>query len=98
MSGDELEFLATDRKNAILADARGIPLGVDGVTVDLPWPFIAPVTYEQAIRAIGYGLTVAVDTSSGERHTCQVKVRQFHRTEAWIDELEALLDRYLPNR
>ncbi|MGW1803319.1 serine/threonine-protein kinase [Streptomyces sp. NPDC001984] len=98
VSGDELEFLATDRKNAILADVRGISLGVDGATVDLPWPFITQVTYEQAIRTIGYGLTVAVDTSSGERYTCQVKARQFKQIEAWIDELEALLDRYLPNR
>ncbi|GGJ68942.1 protein kinase domain-containing protein [Streptomyces brasiliensis] len=95
---EELEFLATDRKNAILADARGISFGVDGATVDLPWPFITQVTYEQVIRAFGYGLTVAVDTSSGERYTCQVKVRQSDQIEAWIDELEALLDRCLPNR
>ncbi len=64
----------------------------------LPWPFITQVTYEQAIRFIGYGLTVAVGASGGERYTCQVKARQFKPIEAWIDELEALLDRYLPDR
>ncbi|MFD7817320.1 serine/threonine-protein kinase [Streptomyces sp. NPDC059785] len=94
---EEPEFLATDRKNAILADNRGISLGTDGTTVDLPWPSITQVTYDQTIRTFGYTFTVTVRMSGGGHYACQVKTRQAERLEAWIDELEILLERHLPH-
>ncbi|MFR9787659.1 serine/threonine-protein kinase [Streptomyces sp. MB22_4] len=95
---EEPEFLAMDRKNAVLADARGISLGLNGATIDLPWPFIARVAYEQNVRTRGFALTVAVDTYAGQRYFCAVRTREAERIESWIDDLERLLDRHLPGR
>ncbi|MFI0240569.1 serine/threonine-protein kinase [Streptomyces sp. NPDC016845] len=95
---EEAAFLATDRKNGIVGDSRGISLGMDGTTIDLPWPFITQVLYDQAIRTFGYGLTVTVATTNGERYACQVKTRQAERLEEWIDALEELLERHLRHR
>ncbi|QLJ06402.1 serine/threonine protein kinase [Streptomyces sp. NEAU-sy36] len=92
----EPEFLAMDRKNAVLADARGISLGIDGTTIDLPWPYIARVGYEQSVRTRGFALTVAVDTYAGQRYFCAVRTREGEQIESWIDGLEAMLDRYRP--
>ncbi|GLX50441.1 hypothetical protein Shyhy01_33910 [Streptomyces hygroscopicus subsp. hygroscopicus] len=95
---EEPEFLAMDRKNAVLADARGISLGLNGATIDLPWPFIARVAYEQNVRTRGFALTVAVDTYAGQRYFCAVRTREAEQIESWIDDLERLLDRHLPGR
>lgn len=92
----EPEFLAMDRKNAILADTNGMSLGLNGTTVDLPWPLIAQVTYGQTIRTLGYALTVSVDTSHGQRYACSVRTRTAEQLESWIDGLEELLSRYRP--
>ncbi|MEU6391721.1 serine/threonine-protein kinase [Streptomyces sp. NPDC046939] len=92
---EEAELLATDRKNGIVADSRGISLGRDGTTIDLPWPHVTQVLYDQTIRTFGYSLTVTVQTSTGERYACEVRTRQAERLEAWIDALEALLERHL---
>nr|WP_167381485.1 serine/threonine-protein kinase [Streptomyces misionensis] len=92
----ETEFLAMDRKNAVLADARGISLGINGTMIDLPWPYIARVGYEQSVRTRGFALTVAVDTYAGQRYFCAVRTREGEQIESWIDGLEAMLDRYRP--
>ncbi|MFF5406860.1 serine/threonine-protein kinase [Streptomyces misionensis] len=92
----EPEFLAMDRKNAVLADARGISLGINGTMIDLPWQYIARVGYEQSVRTRGLALTVAVDTYAGQRYFCAVRTREGEQIESWIDGLEAMLDRYRP--
>ncbi len=64
--------------------------------IDLPWPYIARVGYEQSVRTRGFALTVAVDTYAGQRYFCAVRTREGEQIESWIDGLEAMLDRYRP--
>ncbi|MEW2622437.1 hypothetical protein [Streptomyces sp. NPDC048106] len=87
-----------DRKNAVLGDARGVSLGINGSMIDVPWPFVARIAYQQSVRTRGFALTVAVDTYAGQRYFCAVRTRDGEQIESWIADLENLLERHHPGR
>ncbi|MFJ9968054.1 serine/threonine-protein kinase [Streptomyces avermitilis] len=86
------EFLAMDRKNAVVADAHGISLGINGHPTDFPWPVVQRVTHEETGR--GYGLTITVTLTNGISHACRVTTRDENELDSWIETLNSVIARY----
>ncbi|SEG46365.1 Serine/threonine protein kinase [Actinacidiphila yanglinensis] len=89
------EFLAMDRKNAILADAAGISLGANGEVREFPWPSVDVIWCE---RGAGrrHVLVVALTLHDDSLHSCEVGTRQPAELDGWIASLSALLAYYHP--
>ncbi|MGW7521128.1 serine/threonine-protein kinase [Streptomyces sp. NPDC054796] len=93
-TAQESEFLAMDTKNAVVADAQGISLGVDGRSTDLTWRQIASVHSRVARRSTG--LAVFVTATDGNTHQCTVLSQNREEAEQWVGQLKAVLTLFLP--
>ncbi|MEU6811500.1 serine/threonine-protein kinase [Streptomyces sp. NPDC046831] len=93
-AAEEHEFLAMDRKNAVVADAHGISLGINGRPFDVPWHAVRALTHTES----GRGLTVTVYLHDGTSQSCRVTTRDQGELGDWITQLTAVLGRFLPPR
>ncbi|MFF0287512.1 serine/threonine-protein kinase [Streptomyces sp. NPDC005262] len=89
---DDLEFLAMDHKNAVVADADGIAIGRNGRTAGFSWAEIKSA--DCAKERQGTVLKVTITLTDGSIHTCQVTTRLAELDE-WITQLNTLLDHFL---
>jgi hypothetical protein len=87
------EFLAMDRKNAVVADPDGISLGVNGRIMEFPWAAIERAWCERRTGR-GHVLVVAVALPDGSVHSCEVGTRRAAELEAWVGQFTALLAYY----
>jgi serine/threonine protein kinase len=88
------EFLAMDHRNAVVADAQGISLGVNGRPLDFPWPLVREVTRAETGR--GWGLTVTVLLTNGAKHSCRVVTDDEDELDALIEDLDSVVARHCP--
>ncbi|MFF3896404.1 serine/threonine-protein kinase [Streptomyces sp. NPDC001812] len=93
-AGESPQFLAMDRKNAIVADADGISLGINGRPTDFPWHVIRDISHVESGR--GLGLTVTVHLADGTSHSCRVTTRDEEELDDWIDRLTLVREHFLP--
>ncbi|WUH89000.1 protein kinase [Streptomyces sp. NBC_00433] len=89
------EFLAMDRKNAVVLDAAGMLLGTDGRVLAFPWPAVDVAWCERGQRR-GHVLVVALALHDGTLHSCEVTTRRPAELDAWIAAFDATLAYYSP--
>jgi hypothetical protein len=89
------EFLAMDRKNAVVLDAGGMLLGTNGQVLSFPWPAVDVAWCEKG-RGRGQVLVVALALRDGTLHTCEVGTRSPGELDAWIAQFDATLAYYSP--
>nr|WSX74479.1 serine/threonine protein kinase [Streptomyces sp. NBC_00899] len=89
------EFLAMDRKNAVVLDAGGILLGANGAVLSFPWPAVDVAWCEKG-RGRGHTLVVALALLDGTLHSCEVTTRQAAELDAWIAGFDATLAYWSP--
>ncbi|MET7382350.1 serine/threonine-protein kinase [Streptomyces sp. NPDC005526] len=87
------EFLAMDHKNAVVADARGISLGINGHPVDFPWSAVRAVTHSESGR--GLSLTVTLHFHDGATRSCRITTRNEDELDDWIEQLTLVVERFL---
>lgn len=90
------DFLAADRRNAVVVDAEGVSLERDGATLDFPWHDIATVHYKPGPG--GEILMVAVVLPDGRFYEGVVAARNQAKLQEWFAELGAVLAHYLAGR
>ncbi|WP_405786093.1 MULTISPECIES: serine/threonine-protein kinase [unclassified Streptomyces] len=86
------EFLAMDRKNAVVADADGISLGNNGRVAAFPWAGIDTTWCTRGPK----GLVVAVALPDGSIHSCEVGTRNPVELEGWKAQFNAVRTHFLP--
>lgn len=89
------EFLAMDRKNAVVLDRAGVSLGTDGQVTELPWHAVDFAWCERAAGR-GHTLLVGVSLRDGTVFSCAVATRRPAELEAWIVQFNATLNYYSP--
>lgn len=89
------DFLAMDRRNAVVLDSEGMSLGSDGSTVTFPWPAIDVAWCEQG-PGRGHVLVVALALHDGTVHSCEVTTRDPAELAAWIGQFNATLAYWSP--
>jgi serine/threonine protein kinase len=89
------EFLAMDRRNAVVLDGQGMSIGADGSTVSFPWPAIDVAWCEKA-PGRGHVLAVALALHDGTVHSCEVTTRDPAELAAWISQFNATLEFWSP--
>lgn len=89
------EFLAMDRKNAVVLDPAGISLGSDGRVTEIPWHAVDVAWCEKAAGR-GHALVVAVALRDGTLFSCEVGTRRAAELDAWIAQFTATLAYYSP--
>ncbi|MFJ3336886.1 serine/threonine-protein kinase [Streptomyces sp. NPDC086766] len=87
------EFLAMDHKNAVVADAHGISLGINGHPVDFPWSAVRAVTHSESGR--GLSLTVTLHFHDGATRSCRITTRDEDELDDWIEQLTLVVERFL---
>ncbi|WP_435822014.1 serine/threonine-protein kinase [Actinacidiphila alni] len=87
------DFLAMDRKNAVLADDYGISLGLNGRTTELPWPLVDIAECDVAPGESVF--RVAVVLTDGTVHTGRVSSRNPAELTWWVHTFNAIVRRYL---
>ncbi|GAA1527140.1 hypothetical protein GCM10009730_39980 [Streptomyces albidochromogenes] len=90
------DFLAADRRNALVVDAEGVSLESNGATLDFPWRDIATVHYKPGPG--GEVLMVAVVLPDGRFYEGVVVARNRAKLHEWFAELGAVLAHYLAGR
>ncbi|MFI5962616.1 hypothetical protein ACIA8J_10650 [Streptomyces asoensis] len=93
-SGPGPEFLAVDRRNAVVVDASGVAFEMYDITVDFPWSEIRSVHYKASPD--GKALMVAVVHPDGRVYECVVRARPRERLQAWFAQLAWVLGHYRP--
>ncbi|MDO0935971.1 hypothetical protein QQY66_31350 [Streptomyces sp. DG2A-72] len=86
------EFLAVDRRNAVVVDASGVSFENHGMNLDLTWPEIRSVHY----KANGNVLVVGVVHVDGRFYECAVDARRGDRLREWFGQLAGVLGHYRP--
>ncbi|WP_234343554.1 serine/threonine-protein kinase [Streptomyces sp. NRRL F-5123] len=89
------EFLAMDRKNAVVLDHAGVSLGTDGQVAEVPWHAVDFAWCERAAGR-GHTLLVGVSLRDGTVFSCAVTTRRPAELEAWIVQFNATLSYYSP--
>ncbi len=92
---EQPEFLAMDRRNAVVLDVDGISLGTNGEVVEVPWAAVDVAWCERAAGR-GFRLVVAVARPDGTLHSCEVSTRQAAELDAWTVQFTAALTYYRP--
>ncbi|WP_436232664.1 serine/threonine-protein kinase [Actinacidiphila alni] len=92
-AGEEQDFLAMDRKNAVLADDYGISLGLNGRTTEFPWPLVDIAECDVAPGESVF--RVAVVLTDGTVHTGRVSSRNPAELTWWVHTFNAIVRRYL---
>ncbi|MFG1810476.1 serine/threonine-protein kinase [Streptomyces sp. NPDC049040] len=91
----EPEFLAMDRRNAVVLDRAGISLGNNGRVAEIPWPAVDVAWCEKG-RGRGHVLVVALALRDGTLHSCEVTTRRPAELDAWMAGFDATLAYYSP--
>jgi hypothetical protein len=89
------EFLAMDRKNAVVLDPSGVCLGSNGRVAEIPWPAV-DVAWCERRPGRGHVLTVAIALTDGTLHSCDVTTRDPAQLDAWLAGFTAVLAYYSP--
>ncbi|MGW7199598.1 hypothetical protein [Streptomyces chryseus] len=90
------DFLAADRRNAVVVDAEGVSLESNGATLDFPWRDIATVHYKPGPG--GEVLMVAVVLPDGRFYEGVVVARNRAKLQEWCAQLAPVLGHYLAGR
>ncbi|GHB04603.1 hypothetical protein [Streptomyces chryseus] len=90
------DFLAADRRNAVVVDAEGVSLESNGATLDFPWRDIATVHYKPGPG--GEVLMVAVALPDGRFYEGVVVARNRAKLQEWCAQLAPVLGHYLAGR
>jgi serine/threonine protein kinase len=94
-AGAAPEFLAMDRRNAVVLDAEGMSLGSDGAIATFPWPAVDVAWCEKG-PGRGNVLAVALALHDGTVHSCEVGTRDPAELAAWIEQFNVALAYYSP--
>ncbi|WP_405588200.1 hypothetical protein [Streptomyces sp. NBC_01092] len=88
------EFLAVDKRNAIVVDASGVVFEMSGHTLEFRWPEIHGVHYKASPD--GKALMVAVVYPDGRFYECAVEAKPRARLQEWFPQLAWVLGHYRP--
>ncbi|MEU0896279.1 hypothetical protein [Streptomyces massasporeus] len=88
------DFLAVDKRNAVVVDASGVAFETSGLTVEFRWPEIRSVHYRASPD--GKALMVAVVHMDGRFYECVVEARPKTRLQEWFPQLAWVLGHYRP--
>ncbi|MBX9360827.1 hypothetical protein [Streptomyces sp. WAC04114] len=88
------EFLAVDKRNAVVIDASGVVFEMYGLSVEFRWPEIRSVHYQASPN--GKALMVAVIHQDGRFYECVVQARPRARLQEWFPQLAWVLGHYRP--
>ncbi|MFH9708318.1 hypothetical protein ACH4MW_29850 [Streptomyces luteogriseus] len=88
------DFLAVDKRNAVVVDASGVAFETSGHTVEFRWPEIHGVHYRASPD--GKALMVAVVHMDGRFYECVVEARPRTRLQEWFPQLAWVLGHYRP--
>ncbi|MFE5891331.1 hypothetical protein ACFQ6E_20615 [Streptomyces sp. NPDC056462] len=88
------EFLAVDKRNAVVVDASGVVFEMSGLTIEFRWPEIGGVHYKASPD--GKALMVAVVHMDGRFYECVVEAKPRTRLQEWFPQLAWVLGHYRP--
>ncbi|MEU6529604.1 hypothetical protein ABZ869_10485 [Streptomyces sp. NPDC046928] len=88
------EFLAVDKRNAVVIDASGVVFEMYGLSVEFRWPEIRSVHYKASPN--GKALMVAVVHQDGRFYECVVEAKPRARLQEWFPQLAWVLGHYRP--
>ncbi|MFI7408896.1 hypothetical protein ACIBU0_09545 [Streptomyces sp. NPDC049627] len=88
------EFLAVDKRNAVVVDGSGVVFEMSGLTIEFRWPEIRSVHYKASPDA--KALMVAVVHMDGRFYECGVEARPRPRLQEWFAQLAWVLGHYRP--
>ncbi|MFB8759834.1 hypothetical protein [Streptomyces nigra] len=88
------EFLAVDKRNAVVVDASGVVFEMYGLSVEFRWPEIRSVHYKASPN--GKALMVAVVHQDGRFYECVVEAKPRARLQEWFPQLAWVLGHYRP--
>ncbi|MGI5377886.1 hypothetical protein ACQEV2_27295 [Streptomyces sp. CA-251387] len=88
------EFLAVDKRNAVVVDASGVVFELSGFTMEFRWPEIRSVHYKASPD--GKALMVAVVHMDGRFYECVVEAKPRTRLQEWFAQLAWVLGHYRP--
>ncbi|WP_441248580.1 serine/threonine-protein kinase [Kitasatospora sp. McL0602] len=89
--GDEIAFIAADRRNSVAIDGRGVAIESDEESAEFTWAEIRTVEYTAEPKR----LRVTVHRHDGTTFRCWLGTRRASRLNGWIEQLALVLDRYL---
>ncbi|GAB2690389.1 serine/threonine-protein kinase [Kitasatospora kifunensis] len=89
--GDELVFIAADRRSSVAIDGGGVVIDSEGESVELTWAEIRTVEYAVEPKR----LMVTVHRNDGTAFRCWLGSRRASRLNGWVEQLVLVLDRYL---
>ncbi|GAA3220693.1 hypothetical protein MTQ10_28150, partial [Streptomyces sp. XM83C] len=88
------EFVAVDTHNAIVVDADGVTLDINGVSAEFPWQEVRSVHYRAG--ANGRKLMLGVIHLDGHFYESEVEARPKARLTQWFTQLAWVLHHYRP--
>ncbi|MDF3141242.1 MULTISPECIES: hypothetical protein [unclassified Streptomyces] len=88
------EFLAIDKRNAVVVDASGVAFEMYGLTIEFHWPEVRSVHYKASPD--GKALMVAVVHVDGRFYECVVEAKPRTRLQEWFPQLAWVLGHYRP--
>lgn len=88
------EFLAVDKRNAVVVDVSGVVFELGDFTMEFPWPEIRSVHYKASPD--GKALMVAVVHMDGRFFECVVEAKPRTRLQEWFPQLAWVLGHYRP--
>ncbi|WP_031483674.1 hypothetical protein [Streptomyces bicolor] len=88
------DFLAVDKRNAVVVDASGVAFEMSGNTLEFQWPEIRSVHYKASPD--GKALMVAVVHMDGRFYECVVEAKPRTRLQEWFPQLAWVLGHYRP--
>ncbi|MFE9019944.1 hypothetical protein ACFYNL_15405 [Streptomyces sp. NPDC007808] len=91
---DGPDFLAVDKRNAVVVDASGVAFEMSGLTIEFRWPEIRSVHHKASPD--GKALMVAVIHLDGRFYECVVQARPRTRLAEWFGQLAWVLGHYRP--
>ncbi|WP_030232938.1 hypothetical protein [Streptomyces sp. NRRL S-455] len=88
------DFLAVDKRNAVVVDASGVAFELSGHSLEFRWPEIRSVHYQASPN--GKALMVAVIHMDGRFFECVVEAKPRSRLQEWFPQLAQVLGHYRP--
>ncbi|MGX5212931.1 hypothetical protein ACWKT3_30300 [Streptomyces violaceus] len=88
------DFLAVDKRNAVVVDATGVAFESSGRTIEFRWPEIRGVHYRASPD--GKALMVSVVHMDGRFYECVVEAKPRTRLQEWFPQLAWVLGHYRP--
>ncbi|MBR8643526.1 hypothetical protein KEF29_39620 [Streptomyces tuirus] len=88
------DFLAVDKRNAVVVDASGVAFESSGLSIEFRWPEIRSVHYQASPN--GKALMVAVVHVDGRFFECVVEAKPRSRLQEWFPQLAWVLGHYRP--